>query len=128
MAVVQMNIPWCDNCQRPWLPDSHGRTADSKERMMEITRDPRAYNRKLVAQGKVGLRCGKCKSKLWDREYEESLKAGGSEVVASICAPIASPETRDALVEVARAVTNMIRCEKHGLLDCPECASAGRKG
>ena len=128
MAVVQMNIPWCDNCNLPWMPGDRARTPEQRERMMEIARDPRAYHRKLLAQGKTGLRCGKCKSAHWDKEYEESLKSGGKEVVATICTPIVSPETREAATAMARAVSDLIRCEKHGLLECPECETAGRKG
>ena len=56
MAIRSYNLPVCDGCSRPWLPD--GWTPESNPRGPEGEK----------------LRCGKCKSKGWDRNYKALWK------------------------------------------------------
>lgn len=58
MAVGTYNLPICDLCELPWLPV--GWTQDS---------DPRN-----LREGAKPLRCGKCKSIGWDREFVKQQK------------------------------------------------------
>lgn len=62
MAVGTYKLPICDGCKLPWLPV--GWTQDS---------DPRNPDKPL--------RCGKCKSIGWDREFTKQQKADATSPV-----------------------------------------------
>jgi hypothetical protein len=67
MAVGIYTLPICDGCKLPWLPV--GWTQDS---------DPRN-----LREGTKPLRCGKCKSIGWDREFVKQQKAEATETAVS---------------------------------------------
>ena len=67
MAVGTYTLPICDGCKLPWLPV--GWTQDL---------DPRN-----VPRGTKPLRCGKCKSPNWDREFVKQAKDNATETVVS---------------------------------------------
>ena len=58
MAVGIYKLPVCDGCKLPWLPV--GWTPESDPRQMP--------------EGTKPLRCGKCKSPNWDREFAKKPK------------------------------------------------------
>jgi hypothetical protein len=64
MAVGIYTLPICDGCKLPWLPV--GWTQDS---------DPRNPEKPL--------RCGKCKSIGWDREFVKAQKAETTETAVN---------------------------------------------
>ena len=51
MAIRSMMVPWCDACDRPWLPEQ--KTPDGRP-------NPAFSNPSLCK------RCGKCKSYSWN--------------------------------------------------------------
>ena len=116
MAIGIFILPICDACHRPWLPDGW-KPGD----------DPRT-----LAGGRT-LRCGKCKSSGWDREYnaaqrkKESLAAvpqvSLDDVRATVCglSENPSPALLEALSAPPRAATPPRRRCKHSLYSCPEC-------
>jgi hypothetical protein len=67
MAVGTYTLPICDGCKLPWLPV--GWTQDS---------DPRS----LPSETKP-LRCGKCKSPNWDREFVKQAKEAATETAVN---------------------------------------------
>jgi hypothetical protein len=112
MAVGIYTLPICDGCKLPWLPT--GWKQDS---------DPR--------NPKKPLRCGKCKSSGWDRDY----KAETAETLDRGFTP-ASPDDRKVISELMREVEEhngsspvesvprgTIRC-KHRMKteNCPICS------
>ena len=115
MAIGTYTLPICDLCKLPWLPV--GWKQDT---------DPRAPNGKP-------LRCGKCKSIGWDREYVKADKSGN--VAQTDRAPTASdapeviPSVATQVEEVAGATpavptssksVKTQRC-KHRMTNCPVC-------
>lgn len=64
MAVKTFNLPVCDVCGKVWLPDEF--TISNK---ISARQDPRAYDAARKKNGLTPLRCGKCKSYRWDREF-----------------------------------------------------------
>lgn len=58
MAIEVIVLPKCDVCGELWLPQP-GLARD----------DPRKYDAERRAKGEPPLRCGKCKSPQWDRNY-----------------------------------------------------------
>ena len=67
MAVGIYKLPICDGCKLPWLPT--GWQQDS---------EPREHDAKQKAAGGKTLRCGKCKSGGWDREYNAKMRKAES--------------------------------------------------
>ena len=67
MGLKAYNLPDCDQCGKPWLPDEG-----------PARQDIRAYDAAERAKGKDGnpVRCAKCKSKKWDENYRKSLENG----------------------------------------------------
>ncbi len=123
MAVGTYTLPICDGCKLPWLPV--GWTQDS---------DPRN-----VPHGTKPLRCGKCKSPNWDREFVKQAKADATEGdVAQMVRAQDEPAVDTSLAEKASpdpevagsipAVSTNPRC-KHRMTDCPIChPKGGRAG
>lgn len=95
MAVEQFQLPMCDVCGEAWLPLQN-----------EARQDPRKYDAKQRRDGLPPLRCGKCKSPNWDRNFtgDRRRKDPAATPLKAVPAPGASP----------------VRC-KHGLLHCPQC-------
>lgn len=58
MAIIDLKLPKCDVCGEVWLPQK-GLGRD----------EPRRYDAAQRTKGVIGLRCGKCKSPRWDREF-----------------------------------------------------------
>jgi hypothetical protein len=58
MALKAFLVPVCDVCGKAWLPEE----GPARE-------DPRKYDATQRANSLLPLRCGKCKSVGWDREY-----------------------------------------------------------
>lgn len=110
MAVGTYTLPICDGCKLPWLPV--GWTQDS---------DPRN-----LPEGSKPLRCGKCKSIGWDREYVKQQKADQTETAVSPFDPTKTVELprntalNDALSPEPASPTLRARC-KHRMTECPIC-------
>lgn len=121
MAVVQMQIPVCDVCGEPWLPQK----GPARE-------DPRTHAK----------RCGKCKSEKWDRDYvpgyqerldnviallenpavQQILSDNREDVIATICGMPQDSNTADAIVELTQAAATAVRKRCiHMLMNCPIC-------
>jgi hypothetical protein len=64
MSIVNMNLPHCDVCNEPWLPQK-----SSVHNGISARQDPRAYDDACRKDGAPGLRCGKCKSTGWDKDF-----------------------------------------------------------
>lgn len=113
MAVGTYKLPICDGCKLPWLPV--GWTLES---------DPRTH------VGKP-LRCGKCKSIGWDKEYTAALRKEATELAVNPFDPTKTIEMprnvalNEALehVDVPRGTPQpqRTRC-KHRMTDCPICS------
>ena len=118
MAIGKFTLPICDGCRKPWLPD--GWTPES---------DPRAYDAEQKAAGGRTLRCGKCKTSGWDREYSSEQRKNSSPSVVDM------PKVPEEVFVFAAAVREHVemiigslpdpivqvsRC-KHRLMHCPIC-------
>jgi hypothetical protein len=57
MAVQSFNLPVCDVCGEPWLPQK----GPAREDIRKWDAEQRAVGKKV--------RCGKCKSEHWDRDF-----------------------------------------------------------
>jgi len=64
MALRNINLPQCDLCGELWLPSER-----NVYRGISAREDPRGYDAERRKDRLVGLRCGKCKSPLWDRKF-----------------------------------------------------------
>lgn len=104
MATGTYILPICDGCKLPWLPV--GWTQDS---------DPRS-----LPEGAKPLRCGKCKSLGWDREYakraREQIVDPYAKTRADISRALATAEAQ--MIEMPSATTR--RC-RHRLTNCSIC-------
>jgi hypothetical protein len=58
MAVGNYKLPVCDGCRLPWLPTGWKQDSDPRQ----------------MPEGSKPLRCGKCKSPNWDREFVKKAK------------------------------------------------------
>lgn len=108
MAVGIYKLPVCDGCKLPWLPV--GWTQDSNPRNLPAGTKP--------------LRCGKCKSPNWDREFvkqsnEEppALVQQTEEVSLDRCLPGEISLTEPAILSLVNP-----RC-RHRMTNCPICHS-----
>jgi hypothetical protein len=105
MAVVLMQIPVCDVCGEPWLPQKGPARVD-----------PRTHAK----------RCGKCKSEKWDRDYifeaHDPEQAPAEDVIATIRGMPQDSNTANAIVELTQAAAAAVRKRCiHMLLNCPIC-------
>lgn len=107
MAIGKFTLPICDGCRKPWLPD--GWTPES---------DPRAYDAEQKAAGGRTLRCGKCKTSGWDREYSSEQRKATVEVAVNPFDPTKTIEM-PRNVDLNKTLTQA-RC-KHRLMHCPIC-------
>lgn len=96
MAVGTYVLPICDGCNLPWLPV--GWTQDS---------DPRH-----LREGAKPLRCGKCKSIGWDREFVKQQKDAATETAEN---PLDPTKT----IDMPRNMTLNEAMESQGLAFAP---------
>lgn len=100
MAAGIYTLPICDGCKLPWLPV--GWTQDS---------DPRNPEKPL--------RCGKCKSIGWDREFVKQQKESVV-VLEGVAALGLSTEPLSPVAITEVPAVKKSRC-KHRMTDCPIC-------
>ena len=121
MGLKSFNLPVCDVCNEAWLPAA-GPARDNI----------RAFAEAQAVKGKK-VRCGKCKSPYWDKNYKNAAHevAAGSEivppieqkdVVATVCglSENPSPLLLKSLGAVVKAATGKL-C-RHRLMNCEICS------
>lgn len=64
MGLIAIEVPVCDVCGKPWLPDE-----ETSYKGVSARSDPRSYDRLRREDGLSPLRCGKCKAFGWDRNF-----------------------------------------------------------
>ena len=103
-----IELPLCDKCEKKWLPVEE-----------EAQHDPRGYDARRRKAGLPPLRCGKCKTPLWDYKFTAREPQDGAQTGKDIVAALV--KEAEELTGVPAVVRKGKRC-KHGLLKCKECA------
>jgi len=123
MGLKSRNLPVCDVCGKEWLPDE----GPARE-------DPRGYAINQWLSGGVPVRCGKCKTPYWDREFtgvssKSTLAAFIANRKTDLPVLFDADKVDPAAVKVVTDYLNQnetepaqrrFRC-RHGLLSCPQC-------
>jgi hypothetical protein len=133
MGLNSRQLPVCDSCGKEWLPEE----GPARE-------DPRGYAITRWLNGEPPVRCGKCKTPYWDREFtgvssKATLEAfiqriktepftihneGGAlplpPIVVTSCGAQDPEFVKQIAPELVKAVLRQ-RC-RHGLLSCPQCS------
>ena len=116
MALKAFVLPVCDVCGKAWLPEE-GPARD----------DPRAFDRKQRADGNPPLRCGKCKSIGWDRNYTGDRRRKNPHELQEQEASKPPKKRRVGTKSEHRTPRQVSkRCRKHRLLHCAQCHSVSR--
>jgi len=84
VGVKEFLLPVCDKCGEAWLPEKG-----------PARRDIRGHDAVLRGKGKVGVRCGKCKSPNWDDVFRKGGGVVGPVAVEVAVSPAPGDEVTD---------------------------------